>query len=180
MEYSEAKALIEALIFASPGPISPKRIGEIIHLDSRTIESIVRDMEDKYRRDKSGIQIVFVAGGYEMTTKPELADYVSRLNIEVRQSLSRPALETLAIIAYRQPITRPELEHIRGVRVDSVLATLMERRLVRVSGRKKAPGRPALYSTTSTFLRWFGLASLDELPPLAEDFDSLLGIPGQD
>jgi segregation and condensation protein B len=173
MEYSEARAIIEALIFASPGPLSPKRVGEILDLDSRTIESIIRDIKDKYHRDKSGIQIVFVAGGYEMTTRSEYADYVAKLNVGVRQTLSRPALETLAIIAYRQPVTRPELEKIRGVRVDSVLNTLMERRLVRVSGRKKAPGRPALYSTTSGFLRWFGLASLEELPPLAQDFDSL-------
>ncbi|NLJ59347.1 MAG: SMC-Scp complex subunit ScpB [Firmicutes bacterium] len=176
MEYNEARAIIEALIFASPSPISAKRIGEITGLDSKTVQSMVKDVQDKYRRDDSGIQIVFVAGGYEMATKPQFADYVSCLNIEVRQSLSRPALETLAIIAYRQPVTKPELETIRGVRVDSVLNTLMERCLVRVSGRKKAPGRPALYCTTSTFLRWFGLASLDELPPLTEDSDSLLGI----
>ena len=174
MNYSEARAIVEALIFASPGPISQKRIAELLDLAPRTIESIVKDIQDKYRRDKSGIQIVFVAGGYEMTTRPEFADYVSKLNIEVRQSLSHPALETLAIIAYRQPITRPELENIRGVRVDSVLNTLMERRLIRVSGRKKAPGSPALYSTTSTFLQWFGLSSLDELPPLAQASGSLL------
>ena len=173
MEYSEARAIIEALIFASPSPISSRQMGEILDLDSRTIESIVRDVKDKYRRDKSGIQIVFVAGGYQMATKPECADYVAKLDVGVRQSLSRPALETLAIIAYRQPITRPELEKIRGVRVDSVLNTLMERQLVRMSGRKKAPGRPILYSTTSDFLRWFGLASLEELPPLEQDFDSL-------
>jgi segregation and condensation protein B len=178
MNYTEARAIVEALIFASPGPISQKRIGELMDLTSRTIESIVKDIQDKYRRDKSGIQIVFVAGGYEMATRPEFADYVSRLNVEVRQSLSRPALETLAIIAYRQPITRPELENIRGVRVDSVLNTLMERHLIRVSGRKKAPGRPALYSTTSAFLQWFGLSSLDELPPLAQASGSLLGILG--
>lgn len=174
MNYSEARAIVEALIFASPGPISEKRLGELMELAPRTIESIVRDIQDKYRRDRSGIQIVFVAGGYEMTTRPELAGYVSKLNVEVRQSLSRPALETLAIIAYRQPITRPELENIRGVRVDSVLNTLMERRLIRVSGRKKAPGSPVLYSTTPTFLQWFGLSSLDELPPLAQASGSLL------
>ncbi len=173
MEYSEARAITEALIFASSGPISSKRIGEIIGLDSRTVDSLIRDIQDKYKRDKSGIQIIHVAGGYEMTTRAEVADYVAKLNVEVRQSLSRPALETLAIIAYKQPITRPELEKIRGVRVASVLNTLIERRLVRISGRKKAPGRPALYSTTSEFLRWFGLASLEELPPLAQGSHSL-------
>ena len=103
-----------------------------------------------------------------MTTRPEVAEYVAILNVGVRQGLSRPALEALAIIAYKQPITRPELESIRGVRVDSVLNTLLERRLIRVSGRKKAPGRPALYSTTSVFLQWFGLSSLDDLPPLTD------------
>ena len=168
MNYTKAKAIVEALIFASPDPISPKRIAELTGLAPSTAESLVKDIQEKYKRDKSGIQVVFVAGGYEMTTRPEVAEYVAKLNVGVRQGLSRPALETLAIIAYKQPITRPELESIRGVRVDSVLNTLLERRLIRVSGRKKAPGRPALYSTTPVFLQWFGLSSMDDLPPLTD------------
>ena len=174
LNYNQAKAIIEALIFASPEPISQKRIAELVHLTPKTIESLVRDIQDAYKQRKSGLQIVFIAGGYKITTRPEFAEYVSHLNVKVRQSLSRPALETLAIIAYRQPITRPELEDIRGVRVDSVLNTLIERNLIRVSGRKRAPGRPALYSTTATFLQWFGLSSLDELPPLDNISDSTL------
>ncbi|NLS44360.1 MAG: SMC-Scp complex subunit ScpB [Firmicutes bacterium] len=173
MEYKEAKALIEALIFASPNPISKNRIEKITGLDPKTIESVIKSMQERYMQSDSGIQIVFVAGGYEMTTKPKFVNYLSKLNVGVRQTISRPALETLAIIAYKQPITKPELENIRGVRADSVLNTLIERHLIRVSGRKRAPGRPALYSTTSEFLRWFGLSSLDELPPLTGDSASL-------
>ncbi|MGE5573317.1 MAG: SMC-Scp complex subunit ScpB [Bacillota bacterium] len=176
MEYREARAAVEAMVFASPRPVTTKEMGEILAIDPRTVDAIVDDLRREYDEQGRGMQIVFVAGGYQMATRPVHADYITRLSIESRQALSRPALETVAMIAYRQPITRAELEMIRGVRVDGVLGTLVERGLVRPVGRKKAPGRPVLYGTTQEFLRWFGLASLDDLPPIEGDEATLPGI----
>ncbi|NLG79399.1 MAG: SMC-Scp complex subunit ScpB [Firmicutes bacterium] len=175
MGYREARAAIEAMVFASPRPITAREMGEILGIDPRTVDAIVDDLRREYDEEGRGVQIVFVAGGYQMATRPAHADYIARLNVGTRQALSRPALETVAMIAYKQPITRAELETIRGVRVDGVLSTLIERGLVRPVGRKKAPGRPVLYGTTPEFLRWFGLASLDDLPPIEGDAATLPG-----
>lgn len=175
MEYKEARAAIEAMVFASPRPVTAREMGEILGIDPRTADAIVDDLRREYDQEGRGMQIVFVAGGYQMATRPAHADYIARLNVGTRQALSRPALETVAMIAYKQPITRAELETIRGVRVDGVLSTLIERGLVRPVGRKKAPGRPVLYGTTPEFLRWFGLASLDDLPPIQGDAATLPG-----
>lgn len=175
MEYREARAAIEAMVFASPRPVTAREMGEILGIDPRTADTIVDDLRREYDDEGRGMQIVFVAGGYQMATRPAHADYIARLNVGTRQALSKPALETVAMIAYRQPITRAELETIRGVRVDGVLNTLIERGLVRPVGRKKAPGRPVLYGTTPEFLRWFGLASLDDLPPIEGDAATLPG-----
>ncbi len=175
MEYKEARAAIEAMVFASPRPVTAREMGEILGIDPRTADAIVDDLRREYDQEGRGMQIVFVAGGYQMATRPAHADYIARLNVGTRQALSRPALETVAMIAYKQPITRAELESIRGVRVDGVLSTLIERGLVRPVGRKKAPGRPVLYGTTPEFLRWFGLASLDDLPPIEGDAATLPG-----
>lgn len=175
MEYKEARAAIEAMVFASPRPVTAREMGEILGIDPRTADAIVDDLRREYDQEGRGMQIVFVAGGYQMATRPAHADYIARLNVGTRQALSRPALETVAMIAYKQPITRAELETIRGVRVDGVLSTLIERGLVRPVGRKKAPGRPVLYGTTPEFLRWFGLASLDDLPPIEGDTATLPG-----
>ncbi|MCR4402252.1 MAG: SMC-Scp complex subunit ScpB [Firmicutes bacterium] len=175
MEYREARAAIEAMVFASPRPVTAREMGEILGIDVRTADAIVDDLRREYDEKNRGMQIVFVAGGYQMATRPAHADYIARLNVGTRQALSKPALETVAMIAYKQPITRAELEAIRGVRVDGVLNTLIERGLVRPVGRKKAPGRPVLYGTTPEFLRWFGLASLDDLPPIEGDVATLPG-----
>ncbi len=175
MEYREARAAIEAMVFASPHPVSAREMGEILGVDPRTVDAVIDDLRREYGREGRGMQIVFVAGGYQMATRPEHADYIARLSVGTRQALSRAALETVAMIAYRQPVTRAELEMIRGVRVDGVLGTLMERGLVRPVGRKKAPGRPVLYGTTPEFLRWFGLSSLDDLPPIEGDEATLPG-----
>lgn len=175
MEYEEAKAVIEAMVFASPRPLTSQEMGAILGIDPRTVNAIVDDLRQEYDRNRRGMQIVFVAGGYQMATRPAHAAYIAKLNVGTRQALSRPALETVAMIAYKQPITKAELETIRGVRVDGVLTTLIERGLVRPVGRKKAPGRPVLYGTTPEFLRWFGLASLDDLPPIEGDAATLPG-----
>lgn len=166
MEYREVKSAIEAMVFASPRPVTAREIGEILGIDPRSAHVILDDLRHEYDREGRGMQVVYVAGGYQMATRPEHATYIARLSVGVRQRLSRAALETLAMIAYRQPVTKAEIEKIRGVKADGVLATLLERGLVRLVGRKKAVGRPILYGTTREFLRWFGLASLDELPPL--------------
>ncbi len=176
MEYREARSAVEAVTFASPRPISAERIAEILGLDARTVAAILDDLRREYDRERRGMQIVFVAGGYQMATRPEHAGYVARLDVRSRQRLSRAALETIAVIAYRQPITKAEIESVRGVRVDAALGALLERGLIRAVGRKKAPGRPVLYGTTSEFLRWFGLGSLDELPPLGADDDDAPGL----
>lgn len=176
MEYREAKSAIEAMVFASPRPVTAKEIGEILGIDPRSAHVILDDLRKEYDREGRGMQVVYVAGGYQMATRPEHAAYIARLSVGVRQRLSRAALETLAMIAYRQPITKAEIERIRGVKVDGVLATLIERGLVRPAGRKKAAGRPILYGTTCEFLRWFGLASLDDLPPLEGESAVLPGL----
>ncbi len=176
MEYREARSAIEAVVFASPHPVSAKDLGEILGIDPRSAHVILDDLRREYDRDGRGMQIVFVAGGYQMATRPEHARYIAGLNVGARPRLSRPALETVAMIAYRQPITKAEIERLRGVKVDAVLATLMERGLVRAVGRKKSAGRPVLYGTTPEFLRWFGLASLEELPPLDDAGGSPSGV----
>jgi segregation and condensation protein B len=172
---SELKAIIESLIFASPEPLSVKALGKL--LDTEPRESIVEAL-DELRKDyerPGGLQIVEVAGGYQIVTRPELHEWVRRLFRErTTQKLSVAALETLAVVAYRQPITAPEIAEIRGVNTAGVLSTLMERKLVRIAGRKPVVGRPFLYGTTKEFLERFGLNDLSDLPKV-EDMSELLG-----
>jgi segregation and condensation protein B len=130
----------------------------------RALERLARD----YERDGRGLRVVQVAGGYQLRTPAEHSPWVRRLLRERPPRLSRPMLETLAIVAYRQPCTRLDIESVRGVDADAVLSTLLERRLVRIVGRKEAPGRPLLYATTRDFLEVFGLPDLNALPPLRD------------
>ncbi len=130
---------------------------------------MLAELQEEYRRGKKGIQIIEIANGYQMTTRPDLAPYIERLyRPQTNFGLSKAALETLAIIAYKQPITRGELEMIRGVKVDSPMNTLIEKGLVKDLGRKEGAGRPVLFGTTEKFLQHFGLKSVDELPSLEE------------
>ena len=118
------------------------------------------------------MELAEVAGGFEFGTREDMAEWIRRMDhYEHHRRLSRPALETLAIVAYRQPVTRPEIEAIRGVNVDSIMRNLSEKRLVRILGRKDVPGKPIVYGTTNEFLEYFGLAKLDDLPPLEEFVD---------
>lgn len=167
--------ILEALIFASDSPLSMNKIKEILgEIGTREIRSAVDTLNERYESCHSALAIIEVAGGFQMVTRPEFADYVAQL-YKSRQShrLTQKALETLAIIAYKQPITKLEIEHIRGVNVDSVIRTLIERNLITVVGREKAPGNPLLYGTTKDFLEYFGLNSLKDLPKLKE-IDELL------
>ncbi len=165
MNLTLAKAVIESLVFASSSPVTLKEMAEILGINKETVKKIVEDLMKEYTEQNRGIQIIEVAQGYHFATNPEYADYVEKLKKVPRHPpLSQAALETLAIIAYKQPITRAEIEMLRGVRVDSSLATLQERGLIQEAGRKDGPGRPILYVTTNKFLRYFGLKDLNDLP----------------
>jgi segregation and condensation protein B len=171
----ELKAIIEALIFASPEPITLKALGKL--LEGETPEAIgeaLAALKADYDRP-GGLQLVEVAGGYQIVTRPELHEWVRRLfHDNTSQKLSVPALETLAVVAYKQPITAPEIAEIRGVNAAGVVGTLVERKLVKIVGRKQVVGRPFLYGTTREFLERFGLNDLSDLPKV-EDMSELLG-----
>jgi len=149
--------IVEALLFASDSPLDPERIREVLELpDAATARELVGELRARYAAANGALQIVEVGGGFRLVTRPEMAPWLVRL--------SRPALEALAIVAYKQPVSRPELDAIRGVNSEGVLENLLERRLLRIAGRKDAPGRPFLYETTREFLVAFGLRDLGELP----------------
>jgi segregation and condensation protein B len=158
--------VIEALLFASDVPLEAERIREVLDLENvAAARGLVEELMARYEADPHGLSIVELGGGYRMVTRPELAPWLVRLaRARTRVRLSRPALETLAIIAYKQPVSRPELDAVRGVNSDAVLDNLLERRLIRIGGRKEAPGRPFLYETTREFLVAFGLRDLNDLP----------------
>jgi segregation and condensation protein B len=156
----------EALLFASDTPVEASRVQEVLDLDS---PAAARDLVDSLRRrlDAEGraLQVMEVGGGFRLVTRPEIAPWLVKLaRSRTRSRLSRPSLETLAIIGYRQPVSRPEVDAIRGVNSDAVLENLLERRMIRIAGRKESPGRPFLYETTREFLVAFGLRDLADLP----------------
>ena len=172
----ELKAVIEALIFASPDPLTPKTLFKVMESEPKedvqvSLEALRRDYADR----PGALHLVEVAGGYQIVTRPELSEWVRRLFHERKTAkLSVQALETLAVIAYKQPITGPEITEIRGVNTSGVIATLIERHLIKISGRKAVVGRPFLYSTTREFLIRFGLRDLNDLPKI-EDIADVLG-----
>lgn len=173
--------IIEALVFSSESPLPLTKIREIIPgLTPKQINSIIEYLNEQYRQGGRSYEIREIAGGYQMFTMPEFAAFVDKLFQEKQQSrLTQKALETLAIVAYKQPVTRHEIEEIRGVNVDGVMKTLMSRSLVTISGRAQAPGSPFLYKTTRKFLDYFGLKSLDDLPKLKE-IDELIDVDDED
>ena len=156
---------IEALLFVADRPVP---LGDMVRITGETPEAVKDALDTLARqcRAERSLQVLHVAGGYQLATQPEYAEIVARYSQPQKQRLTQAQLETLAIIAYRQPITMAEIENIRGVQSDSGVKTLVERRWVRELGRKPVPGRPVLYGTTDQFLHHFGLASLAELPPL--------------
>ena len=173
---AELKAILEALIFASPEPLTPKAMFKL--LDSEPKEDVLAALaalKDDYNRP-GGLQLVEVAGGFQIATRPDLHDWVRRLFHErTTQRLTVQGLETLAVIAYRQPITALEIAEVRGVNTSGVLNTLLERHLVKIVGRKQVVGRPFLYATTKDFLIRFGLNDLGDLPKV-EDMAEALGL----
>lgn len=165
----DLKPLVEAILFVAEEPVSPEKIAEVAGVEVKTVRQAITELKKFYDAPEHGLQILEIARGYQMGTKPELAAALEKMfKGESRFSLSQAALETLAIIAYRQPVTRVEIEAIRGVKVDGVLETLSKRRFIRSMGRKDVPGRPILYGTTREFLKYFGLKDLSELPDPAE------------
>jgi segregation and condensation protein B len=172
---SDLKAVIEALIFASPEPVTLKTLTKLVDGEPREdIVAAIEALRGDYDRP-GGLQLVEVAGGWQIVTRPELHEWVRRLFHErTTQKLSVASLETLAVIAYKQPVTGPEVAEIRGVNTAGVIGTLIERKLVRIAGRKQVVGRPFLYGTTREFLERFGLNDLADLPKI-EDMSALLG-----
>lgn len=160
--------ILEALLFASPDPLSITQLQELLEEDEEGIINNLNYLKELYENKDSGLTIIEVAGGFRMSTRPDLHPWLTRLARVRPGRLSRPALETVAIIAYRQPVTKAEVEAIRGVAVDGVLRTLIERRLIRIVGRKRDVGRPILYGTSRSFLEYFGFQELSELPSLKE------------
>jgi segregation and condensation protein B len=172
---AEVRATVEALIFASPEPITPKVLCRLLSEEPKedvlaAVESLKADYENR-----PGLQLVEVAGGYQIVTRPELSEWVRRLFHErSTQKLTVAALETLAVIAYKQPITALEIGEIRGVNTSGVLSTLLERHLIKIVGRRNVVGRPFVYATTKEFLIRFGLKDLADLPKI-EDMAEALG-----
>jgi segregation and condensation protein B len=172
----ELKRIIEALLFAAPEPLTLSRIKTIVPgTEAKDIIESIEELRKEYGGDARAFQIVEVANGYQLTTKPDYAIWVDKLfEARSKSRLSRPALETLAVVAYKQPVVRSTIESIRGVNVDGVLRTLMERDLVRIVGRTDGPGRPLLFGTTKEFLLRFGISRISDLPKL-DEIENLTG-----
>jgi len=164
------KPVIEALLLASEKPVPLEQIRLVLdNLESIEARKLIEELKSEYEQAGRGIRITEVAGGFQMITAAEFAPFLKKLfkgrHID---RLTKPALETLAIIAYKQPLTRNEIELLRNVNVDGVMKSLLDKNLIRISGRKKAPGRPCVYGTTRQFMEHFGLKSLDDLPRIEE------------
>lgn len=165
-EQPELKRVVEALLFSSDRPVSTTRIAQLCDAeDGRQVRAIIEDLRREYEEEKHAFRVEEIAGGFQVLTHPRYARWVGRLHTSQQQeSLSQAALETLAIVAYRQPVTRAEVEDIRGVHCGHMLRSLVDKRLVKVAGRADELGRPMLYGTTRHFLEAFGLRSLKDLP----------------
>lgn len=173
--------IVESLLFATDRPLTPKAIAHALHeaakfspspettvyekIKAEEVETAIEQLNAQLATDGSSLMVQGISGGYQLKTRSEFSVWTNRLFEQPKaQRLSQPALETLAVIAYRQPIGRAEIESVRGVAVDGVVATLLERKIIRVAGRSEQPGRPLLYETTPLFLELFGLKNLEELP----------------
>ena len=169
-DQDQLKQVIEALIFASDQPVSARVIGSIIEgTTPKRVEQTIALLNQDYRDTGRVFEIVPVGGGFHYITRSQFHPWLKLLfRGRRKQRLTRPALETLAIVAYRQPVTKTTVESIRGVNIDGVMQTLLERKLITIAGREKSPGRPLLYKTTSDFLQYFGINDLDDLPNLRE------------
>jgi segregation and condensation protein B len=175
MEQTKLDDTIVALLFASDEPLSPARISSVLDdVSAAAVREALSRLEERFGAESSAMRLEQVAGGYQLCTNPAYSDFVARLYRGRRkQRLSKAAMETLAIIAYRQPVTRTDIESVRGVACGGVITTLMERSLIRITGKARILGAPFLYGTTQEFLEYLGLNELGDLPSL-EDLEALL------
>jgi segregation and condensation protein B len=182
MEREDIRSIIESLLFVADGPLTIQRLGEVLEgAEKEDVRPILDELQAELENGRRGVRLVEVAGGYQLRTAKVNADWVKKFLGGRPARMGRATLETLAIIAYRQPITRAEIEAIRGVDVDGVINTLLDRSLIRAVARKDVPGRPFLYGTTPEFLQLFNLKDLTHLPTLKEMEDiTLPEIPGEE
>lgn len=165
----EKTAIIEALIFASEAPLTPERVAEILpDAEKKEIVALLEALEQEYEMRGGGIRLMQIAGGFQFRTRQDLAPWIRKLKAARPAMLSPAALETLAVIAYRQPLVKAEIDRIRGVDVSGALKGLLDKKVVRIVGRKDVPGKPIIYGTTKKFLEIFNLRDLSELPTLRE------------
>src|SRR3990172_13271275 len=169
MTNKEKKSLIEALLFVSGDPVTLSALKNTTDLPENDLKQLLDELITEYEQKDSGVVIIEIANGYQMVTNPFYSQWLKKFtNTNTTNRLSMPSLETLAIIAYKQPIIKAELEHIRGVNSDGVIKTLLDKRLIKIMGKKEVPGKPLLYGTTQDFLQYFGIKDLTELPTLKE------------
>lgn len=177
MNTDEIKTIVESLIFVSENALSIDEVKKVLEGEDKSrLKQVLDELVSEYSQMNRSFSLQEVAGGYQFRTKPEFASWIKKLSRTRPSRLTQPALETLAIIAYKQPILRSEVERIRGVDVGGVISTLLLRKLIKILGRKDAPGRPLVYGTTQEFLEAFGLKGLSELPTLKE----LKGLGGEE
>jgi len=171
MPDNNIKPAIEALLFSSEKPLTLEQLKEALdNLEAGEISKVIEELKAEYKASNRGLRLIEIAGGFQMITAPDFAVFLKKLHKDRRlEKLSKPALETLAIIAYKQPVTKLEIESLRSVNIDGVMKSLLDKGIVRIGGRKKSPGRPFVFGTTRKFLEHFGLKSLDELPKM-DDF----------
>lgn len=168
----EARRALEAILFLADEPMSSSALAQAVEIPRRDVDDLLRGLADSFEERGAGMTIRPLAGGWRMLTHPEAAPYVEQFVLSSRHTrLTRASLETLAIVAYKQPVTRHQIAGIRGVNSDGVLRTLVDRRLIQEVGRDGGPGRAVLYGTTSEFLERLGLASVSDLPSLAPHLD---------
>jgi len=165
---SNIEKVIEALLFSSDKPLPLNKIKEALGMDAGVIKDALKKLEEYYDREARSFRLAEIAGGYQIVTRAEYGVWINKLQKKGADKIRGASMETLAIIVYKQPITKNEIEAIRGVNVDGVIKTLMEKNLIKIKGRKEAPGRPIIYGTTDEFLLRFGLKDLNSLPPLRE------------
>lgn len=167
MDIKKIKAAVECLLFVSGDPVSLKELSSALEVDQATLKKIINQLTDDFDDETRGIKIVEINGSYQLCSRSELYEYVEKLlKPKAKTGLSQASLETLSIIAYKQPITKSSIDSVRGVKSDACITRLVEKDMIKEIGRMEGPGRPILYGTTDTFLRLFGLKSIGELPPL--------------
>jgi segregation and condensation protein B len=177
LNWQQLKSALESLLFVTRKPLTAEELVSLTGATAENIEAAIGELTAKFENEESGIRVIKVAHGYLMGTAAANADYVDRLvNSKIETTLSPQSLEALAIISYKQPVTRAELEAIRGVYCDGVIDSLLAKKMIEEKGRSRALGRPILYGTTNDFLRHFGLKDLSELPPLPEAMSEQQGL----